>query len=899
MTALSTEDSTLKPYLSEMHCRPVRQSYALQYSAARYPALALVLLFACRPAAADPTEAARALAQRLLPNHAEAFVFEPIAPDEGGDVFEIETRDGKVVLRGTTGVAMASALNHYLETYANAEISVFWGNQTELPDPLPGVAEKIRVVSPFQYRYCFNYCCFSYSMAWWDWPDWERAIDWMALHGINLPLAVTGQEAVWQRVCRGLGLSAEELQSFFVGPAYLPFGWMGCIDGWGGPLPQDWIDRHAALQEKILARERELGMKPVLQGFTGHVPAALRTHFPDAQFRQLPSWCGFPGTLFLDPADPLFERVGKLFVEEQTRQFGTDHFYASDTFIEMSPPSDDPAFLEEMGRAVYRAMAAADPEAVWVMQGWLFVNNPHFWKPPQAKAMLGAVPDNRLLLLDLYCEVSPAWQKTEAFYGKPWVWSIIQSFGDQVSLHGGLPQIAEGVQAALASPAHGRLEGMGLLMEGLGHNPVVYDLFSDLAWRPRPIDLSDWAGHYVQRRYGRVDANAETAWQRLLHTAYRTPGQRGSVVCLRPSLESGGVWGSLDRAYDPCELTGAWEALLAGADALGNLDSYQYDLVHVSRQVLADYAAVLQGEIVAAYEARDLAALDAAGGRFLQLLRDMDELLGTRREFLLGAWLNAAKRWAVTEDDKRLYEWNARNQITLWGPADGVLHDYASKQWSGLVRSFYLPRWERFIAALRDAIDSGKPFDAPVFERELQTWEDSWTRGTETYPDTPQGDVIALARRLWIQYKDVVATPDALSLTTGKTATCSAFLPPHAPERANDGWRNGTSRYWATDITTDPAAWWQVDLESAVNLGRVVVVFYYGDVRSYAFVVEVSTDGAAWDTVADYRDNPQRATRNGVTCTFAARPARYVRVTVTSNTENTGRHLVEVMAFAQ
>jgi len=89
MTALSTEDSTLKPYLSEMHCRPVRQSCALQYSSAWYPALALVLLFACRPAAADPAEAARALAQRLLPNHAEAFVFEPIAPDEGGDVFEI------------------------------------------------------------------------------------------------------------------------------------------------------------------------------------------------------------------------------------------------------------------------------------------------------------------------------------------------------------------------------------------------------------------------------------------------------------------------------------------------------------------------------------------------------------------------------------------------------------------------------------------------------------------------------------------------------------------------------------------------------------------------------------------------------------------------------------------
>lgn len=859
---------------------------------------AVILLFLCaaRVAPADPVDAASALARRILNERADDFVFEPIAHEADLDAFEVESREGKVILRGSTGVAMASALNYYLKEYANVEASVFWGEHAALPEPLPHVPEKVRVVSPFRHRYCFNYCCFSYSMAWWDWPEWERAIDWMALHGIDLPLAVTGQEAVWQQVCLELGLSAEELQAFFVGPAYLPFGWMGCIDGWGGPLPQDWIDRHAALQEKILARERELGMKPVLQGFTGHVPAALRTHFPEAKFRQLPSWCGFPGTVFLDPVDSLFEHVGKLFIEEQTRRFGTDHYYASDTFIEMSPPSNDPAFLADMGKAVYRAMAAADPEAIWVMQGWLFVNNPNFWQPPQAKAMLGAVPDDRQLLLDLYCEASPAWLKTEAFYGKPWVWSIIQSFGDQVSLHGGLPQIAEGIQTARTSTARGRLEGMGLLMEGIGHNPVVYDLFSDLAWRPRPIDLSDWIGHYAQRRYGRPDADAERAWQRLLNTAYRTPGQRGSIVCVRPSLDAAGAWNNLDRAYDPIELMDAWEALLAGADTLGGLDSYQYDLVHVSRQVLADYAVVLQGEIAAAYEARDRAALDAAGNRFLQLLRDMDELLGTRREFLLGAWLNAAKRWAVTENDRKLYEWNARNQITLWGSADSVLHDYASKQWNGLVGSFYLSRWERFIAALRDAIDSRKPFDAPTFERELQTWEDSWTRGTETYPDGPQGDAVASARRLWGRYKNAFLAPDALSLTTGKPVTCSAYLPPHAPRHANDGWRGDTSQYWATDAISDPAAWWQVDFEQVVNLGRVTIVFYYGDVRSYGFLVEVSTDGAAWETVADYQDRPQRATRNGITCRFGARPVRYLRITVTSNTANTGRHLVEVMA---
>ena len=29
---------------------------------------------------------------------------------------------------------------------------------------------------------------------WYSWADWERFIDWMSLSGINLYLAMTGQE---------------------------------------------------------------------------------------------------------------------------------------------------------------------------------------------------------------------------------------------------------------------------------------------------------------------------------------------------------------------------------------------------------------------------------------------------------------------------------------------------------------------------------------------------------------------------------------------------------------------------------------------------------------------------------------------------------------------------------
>lgn len=50
---------------------------------------------------------------------------------------------------------------------------------------------------------------------------WEREIDWMALNGINLPLAFTGQEAIWQRVYLKLGLAVADLDAHFAGPAFL------------------------------------------------------------------------------------------------------------------------------------------------------------------------------------------------------------------------------------------------------------------------------------------------------------------------------------------------------------------------------------------------------------------------------------------------------------------------------------------------------------------------------------------------------------------------------------------------------------------------------------------------------------------------------------------------------
>ncbi|HEU4989006.1 MAG TPA: alpha-N-acetylglucosaminidase, partial [Gemmatimonadaceae bacterium] len=680
--------------------RPHVRSLARAFASTLFGA-ALVFAPPVRAQTPPPVDlaAARALIARVVPNAAAGFEVGAIPDSAGLDVFEVSNDGGKVMLRGSSGVAIASALNWYLEHVAGVNASLPL-KPIALPASLPRVQTPVRVTTRYRIRYFFNYCTFSYSMAWYDWHDWQSMIDWMALKGINAPLAITGEEGVWRDVLREFGFSREQIGDFLVGPAYLPWGWMANIDGLGGPLPDSWIDSHVELEKQILSRERSLGMTPVLQGFTGHVPPIITQVIPGAQIHQTGDWsAGFPGTYFLDPHDSLFQRMGRRFVQRETELFGTDHLYAADPFNEINPPSNDSTFLAGVGRAIYSAMHAADTSATWVIQGWFLVNDANFWKDPQAEAMLGAVPDDHMIVLDLWDDAAPLWKKRRAFYGKPWVFDVLYNFGGKVNLNGNLPRMAANLDSAIASPDHGRMEGIGMTMEGFGNNPIVEDFVMDQVWRDRVPDVTDWTRAYVARRYGRIDPHAWNAWKILLATAFNSAAQTGNFLAERPQfyLKGRAYRTGPVPPYDPKQLAAALDSLLAAAPALGQSDAYQYDVVNLTRQVLGELGLPLVDSVQAAYEAKDRAGLLASEQQVESLLRDIDTLLATRPEFLLGRWISDARRWGTTDAERRLYEWNARNIITLWGTkcTEGQNDDlnlYAFKEWEGMFSSYYLPR---------------------------------------------------------------------------------------------------------------------------------------------------------------------------------------------------------------
>ncbi|MEN7547183.1 alpha-N-acetylglucosaminidase [Rapidithrix thailandica] len=693
------------------------------------------------------------LAERLLPEHVSQLVFEEIVLLESGqDVFELETINGKLHIRGNNPVSRATGLNWYLKYYTHSHIA--WGaSQLDLPEKLPEVKTKVRKVTRQVKRYYLNYCTYSYSMAWWDWERWEKEIDWMALHGINMPLLVLGEEAVWQNTLQRLGYADSEIKEFISGPAFFAWWHMNNLEAWGGPLPDNWIKKQVVLRNKIQQRMEDYGMTPVFQGFYGMVPNSLKAKRPEANIHDPGLWCGFRRPAFLMPSDSLFDEMASIYYEEQNKLFGKAAYYGGDPFHEGG--NTEGVDLAAAGKTVMAAMKKANPEAAWVLQAWHA--NPR-------QQMIEGLPQGDVTVLDLNTEDRPLWgepnfkQYRENGFGKhEWIWCMLHNFGGNVGMYGRMERVVEGFFTAKNHPNGQQLVGIGATPEGIENNPVMYELLFELPWHDKKLVLEDWITEYAMYRYGKKSESLENAWMVLKNTVYNNAqpqqGTSESVLCARPALQIDHVsgWGSTRLYYQPDTLIQAWTEFLTVTDEFKEVDTYRYDLVDLTRQVLANRANVLHKQIVAAYKEKNKKKFQKLKNAFLTLLLDQDRLLSTREEFMLGPWIAAARAKGDKPVEKDLYEWNARVQITTWGPREaadgGSLHEYSHREWSGLLKDFYYPRWKMFFDNLENHLN-GKPLK----NLDFYAWEEAWTKQKNPFSLQTQGDEIEVVKALYKKY---------------------------------------------------------------------------------------------------------------------------------------------------
>ena len=710
--------------------------------------LTLLLAFLCTGLSASPITG---LLERIDPGASRKFVIEKVAPGpDGTDFFELDQRGAKVVIRGNSYVSIATGLNWYLKYHAGIHLS--WdGMKAKLPDVLPPVEKCERHTTQSVYRYDFNYCTFSYTMAFWDWTRWEQEIDWMALHGINLPLALVGTDAVWRNLLLRLGYSKAEADAFIAGPAFQAWWLMNNLEGWGGPNTDAWYDDRIALQKKILKRMKEYGIRPVLPGYSGMLPHDARQSL-GLNVADPGSWNGYPRPAFLQPTDARFQEIAALYYREMERLFGKADFYSMDPFHEGGNVAG--VDLGAAGRAIWQAMKRNNTRAVWVVQAW--GANPR----PQ---MIAGLPAGDLLVLDLYSESRPqwgdprsSWHRKNGFDGHDWLYCMLLNYGGNVGLHGKMQHVIDAYYRALHSPFGKSMKGVGMTMEGTENNPVMFELLTELPWRPEKFSRDEWLEGYLRARYGHCTPRVLEAWLLLANSIYNCPpqstqqGTHESVFCARPSMQAYQVssWSEMADYYRPDDVIRAAGLLLEEADAYAGNNHFEYDLVDIVRQAVAEKGRLVYKVIQAAWQASDKALLKSASDRFLELLLLQDRLLATRPEFRVGTWIARARSLGHTPAEKDWLEWNARVQITTWGNRtaadDGGLHDYAHREWNGLLRDFYYLRWKTWLDALSASLAEKK---LPVID--FYALEEPWTRQHNPYASEAEGNCIDTAREVY------------------------------------------------------------------------------------------------------------------------------------------------------
>ena len=701
--------------------------------------LLLALLFAGTLLQASPADD---LARRILGRKAARFEFVQAPADR--DFFQVEQAGRKIRITGNNVNSQAMGLNWYLKHVAHVHVSWFADQPVQLPWRLPKVKETVRRDARVQDRFFLNYCTYGYTMPWWGWKQWERFIDWMAMNGVTLPLAITGQEAVWYEVWKEFGMTDGEIRSYFSGPAHLPWHRMANLDGFQGPLPVSWLESQKALQGQIVARERELGMTPVLPGFAGHVPGRIAELFPEADIQNLSAWCGFAPTFFLNSEDPLFPRIQKSFLEKQEALYGTDHIYGVDPFNEMDPPSWDPEYLRNVSEHIYSSLEAADPEARWLQMTWVFYYKRKNWTPERLNAYLTAVPQDRLVLLDYFCENTEVWRTCDSFFGQPFIWCYLGNFGGNTTLVGDLHK-ADALLSATMAEAGDNFTGVGSTLESFDVSPQVFEYLLERPWMPES-DVEEWTRDWARTRFGKACPDVERTWKTLVDSIYHDSAYYGlgSQVDARPTFDGHGTYYTKpDFSYDMDLLLDCCKNLLAHKS---RRDSYNYDLVNFYSQWLANYFWEVRDTFTATYKAKDLPQMEALVDKSHKIFADIDDLLGTHPDFLLGKWIADARALGVDEAEKAYYERSARTLLTIWGGP--ILNDYANRLWNGLVKGYYQGRWDILFDEALASVREDRPFDDKGFETRLKAFEEGWNQRSDVYPSRPVGKTRKVARRI-------------------------------------------------------------------------------------------------------------------------------------------------------
>lgn len=675
------------------------------------------------------------VARRNVPWLLPHLKFDVISTENDEDYFEIEQKNKKIVISANSQIAFSRGLGHYLRFVAHKSPSHL-GNNLSKPTKIAFPDEKICIKSPFLYRYSLNYCTLSYSMSFYSWEDWQKELDWHALKGVNLMLMPLGNEIIWLKTLQKLGLTKDEAKKYIATPTFSAWWQMGNLENWHGEITDEVIEEQRVLAHKVFSRMKELGIKPIYQGFYGNIPTFLKEKLPIKVVGQGKWAGGFERPDMLHPQDAHFQQIASIYYNEIKKEYGDFEFFGGDPFHEGGRVGE--INVKEAGKNIQQYMQAVFPNATWVLQGW--AENP-------SDVLLEDLDKNKTLILELEGENTANWEKRKVYGGFPFVWCQISNFGAKTGLYGKMQRFSDEVFRLQYSDYQQFAKGIGIIPEGIHNNPLVYDFTLDLAWRKQSegkqkINVSDWIKDYILYRYGKSTPNLQKAWEILLETVYQShqkyqQGASESMLCATPSwgLKSVSSWGTIERNYSADELKKAVKLFLSEQENFKKIETYQTDKIDFLRQLNSDKSVQLYNELQSNFTNGEREKFIKNKDKFLNLILIQDKLLSVSPHFRLDTFLKQAFSSSKDKKSQKNAVKNAKVQITYWGTDKNPytnLRDYAHKEWNGLLSSLYYKRWEAFFNYQISLLDKKQAIEPNYYQVAID-----WTESPEMYHSKP------------------------------------------------------------------------------------------------------------------------------------------------------------------
>ncbi len=674
----------------------------------------------------DTVKALEGLITRIFGEGLIPKVSFSIKDSEGGNYYRITGKDGRIFIEADCGVSAAKGLGDYLRDYCNVQVTQ-QTKQVSIPEVLPCPEKEIFVSSPYEVRYAYNYCTLSYTMPFFGYDEWQRELDFLMLSGVNLILDLTATEALWVHYLQKLGYTTDEAKDYVCGYCYKAWWLMGNLEGTCGSVSDRWVIDTLEMARVNQRYMTVMGAMPALQTFVGAMPSTfgrlarvhlLKKGFEDVAKYMAPQgiWAG--GFIRPNIVKTSYDGYGYLaeeFYKSQDFIYGQNtDYYCGDVCHEGGiVPAD--LSKPEMARKILDELMSSNPRARWILQAW--------WDNPMKETLDGfdEFKASNVIILDLAALAKPRWSNEETWGGKEfggcgWIYCNLDNYGGRTGMHGKLDKMSALISEACNNST--LMKGIGITPEGTLANPVVFDLFWDMAWKKEPVEIDTWVKNYIKRRYGTTNSSLEKAWEIFEKTVYGVDSYDGTtknnVINENPSLSIKYCTGPYFKAkYSREEFEKGVEYFMENTADLCENEGFVYDAVDFMRQLLTnatdDYFEVMKHAVAEL----DLERYRRAREKFLGAMELINEICLYSKDDRMGKWLgriydfiNDPRNGEYDDYSVDMMRINAKALVTSW--ASAPINNYGCRQYEGLMTDYYIKMWRMLLYRIEDQWINGE-----------------------------------------------------------------------------------------------------------------------------------------------------------------------------------------------